>query len=118
MGGFYRPNAYRHADAWVGNTRRICDHPTGLGFPRERVFHTGNFVVDPTPDAEPQDVREVLAIPPDAAVIFSLGRFIERNGFADLLVAFARLLPPDGDRPAALVIAGDRPDRGLLEERS
>ena len=118
LGGFYRANAYRHADAWVGNTLGVCDHLTGLGFPRERVFHIGNFVADSVPDGEPENIREGLGISPESAVIFSLGRFVEKKGFADLLEAFARLLSLERGRRLILVVAGDGPDRGSLEERA
>jgi hypothetical protein len=37
LGGYYRPDAYRHADVWVGNTLGICDHLLRLGFPAERI---------------------------------------------------------------------------------
>jgi len=79
LGGFYRANAYRHADAWVGNTRGICDHLRDLGFPPKRVFHIGNFVADSTPEGYSKDVRESLGISPECTVIFSLGRFVEKK---------------------------------------
>ena len=115
--GVYRANAYRHADAWVGNTRGICDHLRGLGFPPKRVFHIGNFVADSTPEGYSKDVREALGISPECTVIFSLGRFVEKKGFVDLLEAFAHLLSIERGRPMVLVLAGDGPDRSILEER-
>lgn len=33
LGGYYRLDAYRHADVWVGNTRGICDYLIRSGFP-------------------------------------------------------------------------------------
>ena len=118
LGGVYRANAYRHADAWVGNTRGICDHLRGLGFPPKRVFHIGNFVADSTPEGYSKDVREALGISPECTVIFSLGRFVEKKGFVDLLEAFAHLLSIERGRPMVLVLAGDGPDRSILEERA
>lgn len=110
LGGYYRLNSYRHADAWIGNTRGICDYLLHSGFPPERVFHIGNFAesIEALPsDAERADARRALGVPPDALLLFSLGRFVPKKGFADLLHAFA-LLPAALDaRPLHLIIAGD-----------
>lgn len=118
LGGFYRINAYRHADAWVGNTVAVCDHLKGLGFPGERVFHIGNFVAGPASGSEDVDVRAELDIPSDSMVVFALGRFVEKKGFGDLLEAFARLSALESDRSMVLVLAGDGPLRGALEEQA
>ena len=118
LGGFYRANAYRHADAWVGNTRGICDHLIGLGFPRGRVFHIGNFVADSAPEGAPEDVRATLGISPESTLIFALGRFVEKKGFVDLLQAFSQLRSIEPERPMVLVIAGDGPDRSVLEQKA
>lgn len=118
LGGFYKiAGYYGHADAWVGNTRSICDYLQQQGMPAERVFHIGNFV----PSARAVALQEVAAwrqrlqLPPDAKVLFALGRLIEKKGFQDLLDAFASLpLSIDG-RPLVLVIAGDGGQRARLE---
>jgi glycosyltransferase involved in cell wall biosynthesis len=68
------------------------------------------------PPEERAALRARLGLPPDAQVLFSLGRLIAKKGFADLLEAFARLPAEPGGRPLRLVIAGDGPDRAALEE--
>jgi glycosyltransferase involved in cell wall biosynthesis len=110
LGGYYRPRSYRHADAWVGNTRGICDYLVQQGFPADRVFHISNFAEAPEPstDAAPaREARERLGIPDDALMLFALGRFRPSKGFVDLLDAFALLPREVGGRPLRLVIAGE-----------
>ncbi len=121
LGGFYKiAGYYEHADAWVGNTRSICDYLQQQGMPAERVFHIGNFV----PSARavvPQEItawRQRLNLPPDAKVLFALGRLIEKKGFQDLLDAFAALSPTVGGQPLVLVIAGDGNQRARLDAQT
>jgi glycosyltransferase involved in cell wall biosynthesis len=112
LGGFYKIDGYyRHAHAWIGNTRGICDYLVQSGLPAERVFQIGNFVPEPSPlSAERLPMlRTTYQIPSDAFVLFALGRLIEKKGFDDLLNALAKL-PTDHDgRPLILLIAGDGP---------
>ena len=120
LGGYYRIDGYyRHAHAWVGNTRDICDYLVKQRLPAERVFHIGNFV--PTPRAVSDDergqLRARLGLPRDAFVVFALGRLVEKKGFVDLIEAFAQLEPKVGDRPLMLLLAGDGPQRPALTER-
>ena len=117
LGGFYKIDGYyRHADAWVGNTRALCDYLIGQGLPASRIFHISNFV-DPPKTVNRQEVaklKEQLGIPPEALVLFALGRFIDIKGFDDLIEAFALLDPQYSGRPVHLVLAGDGPLRGKL----
>jgi glycosyltransferase involved in cell wall biosynthesis len=121
LGGYYKIDGYyRHAHAWVGNTRDICDFLLKHGLPRERVFHIGNFV--PPPRAvdvqERQALRASLGLPDDAFVIFALGRLVQKKGFQDLLEAFAQLQPQVHGRPLRLLIAGDGGCRDPLRQVS
>lgn len=119
LGGFYKIDGYyRHADAWVGNTREICDYMVKEGLPAGRVFHIGNFVDVPPAltAAGREEVRRSLGISSEALIVFALGRFIEKKGFQDLLSAFARLPAEFGGRPLMLVLAGDGPLRTELED--
>lgn len=118
LGGYYRPHAYRHADLWVGNTLGICDHLIRSGFPTDRVHHITNFV-EPVGDAEEHvsepPRREGTDVPGEARLVFALGRFVPKKGFADLLHAFARLPESISGRPVHLAIAGDGPLRHDLK---
>jgi glycosyltransferase involved in cell wall biosynthesis len=115
LGGYYRPNSYRHADLWIGNTRGICDHLVRSGFPADRVHHITNLV-EPAANADrlPHELpsRDGTDVPADASLIFALGRFVSRKGFGDLLRAFALLPASIGGRIVHLAIAGD----GVLRE--
>jgi len=109
LGGFYKIDGYyRHAHAWVGNTRAIADYLVGQGLPADHVFHIGNFVPDPRrySDAERSERRLGLRLPDEAWVLFALGRLIEKKGFQDLLAALARLPGEIAGRPWVTLIAG------------
>ena len=118
LGGFYKIDGYyRHANAWVGNTRELCDYLVRQGLPASRVYHIGNFVEPASPLLRRRERRNSdssLEIPAEAVVLFSLGRFIDIKGFDDLLAAFAGLAPEVQGRPLFLVIAGDGPLRQQL----
>ena len=112
LGGYYKIDGYyRHADAWVGNTRGLCDYLIQSGLPAARVYNIGNFVPDPEPcaDAELAALRARWRLPDEAIVLFTLGRFISIKGFDDMLQAFDKLPATVGNRPLYLIIAGDGP---------
>ncbi len=120
LGGYYRIDGYyRHAHAWVGNTRDICDYLLRERLPADRVFHIGNFVPAPrvVGAEERERLRALLGLPGDAFVVFALGRLVEKKGFVDLIEAFALLEPRLGPRPLRLLLAGDGPQRAALAER-
>lgn len=112
LGGYYKIDGYyRHAHAWVGNTRGLCDYLVQSGLPADRVFHIGNFVPDPVVATQAQlaGLRAEWQLPDGAWVLFTLGRLIDIKGFDDLLRAVA-LLPREIDgRPWVLLIAGNGP---------
>ncbi len=117
LGGFYKIDGYyRHADAWVGNTRAICDFLVKSGMPASRVHHIGNFVPDPVPvdDVRKTALRTEHRIPENAWVIFALGRLIPKKGFHDLFRALAKLPAEIGGREVVLLIAGDGPEMANL----
>lgn len=116
LGGYYDLKGYRHAHAWIGNTRGICDYLVREGLPATRVFHIGNFI-EPAPVPAAEDLaawRTRWQIPADARCIAAAGRLHPNKGFADLLDAFARLPDTVGGRPLVLAIAGDGPLRDDL----
>lgn len=108
LGGYYKLHGYRHVHAWIGNTAGICDYLRENGFPRERVFHIGNFV-EPAPVADPASTiatRQRFGIPEGALLITSAGRLHPVKGFSDLLQAFSALPSAIAGRPVHLLIAG------------
>lgn len=115
LGGYYNLKGYRHAHAWVGNTRGILDYLTAQGLPAARCAHIGNFVdaATRTPAVELERMRQSLGIAPDARIILGLGRFHANKGWSDLLDAFA-LLPDTG---LVLVMVGSGPLENALKQQ-
>lgn len=121
LGGYYKIDGYyRHAHAWIGNTKGLCDYLVKSGLPAEKVFHIGNFVPEPlaASPAETEALKRQWAIPEDAWVLFTLGRLIDIKGFDDLLEAFAALPGEIGGRPLVLLIAGTGPLEAGLKSLS
>lgn len=111
LGGYYPPKGYRHAHAWVGNTRGVCDYLIEHAFPRERVFRIGNFVAMPAPvdDDVLTELRRSLGVPAAAWVLLAVGRLHPVKGMTDLIAAFERIPASHAGRPPHLVIVGDGP---------
>ncbi len=112
LGGYYKVKGYyEHADAWVGNTRGLCDYLVSSGLPADRVYHIGNFVEQrPLPPPEQiSETRRSLGIPEQAIVLFSLGRFNYKKGFEDLIQAFKMVSAHVKTGELYLVVAGDGP---------
>ena len=118
LGEYYKIDGYyRHAHAWIGNTRGICDYLVNSGLPAKRVFHIGNFVPDPAPAdaASTAQARLQYGIRQDAWIIFSLGRLVDVKGFDDLLKALALLPKEIAGKPLLLLVAGDGPHAARLQ---
>jgi glycosyltransferase involved in cell wall biosynthesis len=109
LGGYYKLGGYRHAHAWVCNTKGLCDHLVRDGFPADRVFHIYNFLDLPVSgnDGEGVALRTSLGIPPDAWVLLTPGRFVPVKGHRFLLEALAGLPAEIAGRPLQLVMLGD-----------
>ncbi len=118
LGGYYDLKGYRHAHAWVGNTRGICDYLIRSGLPAARVAWIGNFAApaQTVGAAELQSLRQALGVTEDALVVVSVGRLHPVKGFEDLLAALARMPETIGERPLVLVIVGDGAQRQRLIE--
>lgn len=118
LGGYYKIDGYyEHADAWIGNTRGVCDYLVRQGLPARAVYHIGNFVPEREPPRDAAARTALLrrhTVPDDALILFTLGRFIDIKGFDDLLRALARLPASVHNRPLHLFIAGDGPLRESL----
>lgn len=118
LGGFYKIDGYyRHAHAWVGNTKAICDFLVKSGMPSQHVHHIGNFVPEPirVDDADKAALRSEFRVPENAWVIFALGRLIPKKGFHELLRAMACLPREISGRELVLMIAGDGPEMENLK---
>jgi glycosyltransferase involved in cell wall biosynthesis len=118
LGGYYKIRGYyEHANAWVGNTKGVCDYLVRCGLPADRVYLIGNFVDVPSPMSQEErfGLKRSCQIPEQAVVVFSLARFISIKGMDDLLSAFARLPREDHSRPIHLLLAGDGPLLPQLE---
>jgi len=120
LGGYYDLKGYRHAHAWVGNTRGICDYLIQHGLPAQRVFHIGNFVEPGAPLGVTEQAmhRHALGLPHDAWVVSAVGRLHPNKGMADLLDAFQLLPAQLAGRPLHLAIAGDGPLRAALHQHA
>ncbi|MGB5833870.1 MAG: glycosyltransferase [Thiohalocapsa sp.] len=117
LGGYYKLTPYRHADAWIGNTRGLCDWMVGQGLPAARVYHIYNFINAPRlrPKEEMAGLRTRLDIPEGAWVMAALGRLVPVKGHAGLLKALSRLPKHIAGRPWRFVLVGDGPLRAKLE---
>ncbi len=121
LGGFYKINGYfRHAHAWIGNTKGVCDYMVREGLPADRVYLIGNFVdiPEPFPAARVTALRRSIGVAEDALIVFSLARFIRKKGIEDLLTAFSKLPAEINNRPLRLVIAGTGPGESSLQKLS
>ena len=116
LGGFYRVDGYRHADAWVGNTRGICDYLVREGCASRRVFHIGNFVdVPPAADAEQcAALRAAIGLGQGERMLLCVARLHPNKGVSVLLDAL-RLIDEPG---VLLVVVGDGPLRGTLRSHA
>lgn len=111
LGGYYKLNGYRHAHAWVCNTKALCDYLIKGGFDSRRVYYIPNFVDEPISrdDDKIQELHERFGIPKDAMVLLNAGRFMEVKGHRYLLQAFADLKKEVAGRPIYLVLLGHGP---------
>lgn len=117
LGGYYNLKGYRHAHAWVGNTRGIRDYLTAHGLPADRVHTVGNFV-DPPARLAPATLdalRHQLGLD-GCRILLGLGRLHPYKGWADLLRAFARLPATHQGAPLHLLMVGDGPLRKELAQ--
>jgi len=118
LGGYYKLDGYRHAHAWIGNTRGIRDYLLQAGFPADRVFHIYNFADLPAPGAAPAGLKSRLGIPEEAWVLMTPGRFVPFKGHRFLLDALARLPESVAGRPVWQVILGDGPLKADLHRQA
>lgn len=115
LGGYYKLSGYRHADAWVCNTRGLCDYLIKSGFDSRAVYLIPNFVDEPISRDEEviSSLRREFGIPEHALVLLNAGRFMEVKGHRYLLQAFAGLKKEFAGRTPYLLLLGNGP---LFEE--
>jgi len=120
LGGYYSPKGYRHAHAWIANTRGIRDYLVAQGFASERVFHIGNFV-EPARHMELaalDQIRLDWEIEANAWVVVCLGQLHRNKAFDVMLDAISRLPEYIQSRPLRLLIVGDGPERDALQAQA
>ena len=120
LGGYYRIPQYRHAHAWIGNTRALCDWMMQQGLPVQRVFHIDNFADEALPrdEARIEALRTRIGAQASDWLMLHPARFVWFKGHANLLAAFARLPSEiDGRRPR-LILLGDGGLRQQLETQA
>ncbi len=120
LGGYYNLKGYRHAHAWVGNTKGIENYLLQAGLPAEQVCHIGNFAGEANPVSQKAfaTLRNQFGIPHNARCLVGIGRLHVNKGWADLLDAFSRLPAELDSRPLWLVMVGDGPLNGILRAQA
>lgn len=120
LGGYYDLSAYRHADAWIGNTHQLCDWMVSQGLPAQRVYQIYNFVDPPglRPEREIAELRAALALDADERVLLSMGRLVPVKGQRYLLDALARLPAEIDGRRWRLLMLGDGPLQQALRQQA
>lgn len=120
LGGYYKLDPFRHAHAWIGNTRGLCDWMIKGGLPAKRVFHITNFA-DPAAPPDPMamaTIRDQIDAQDDDWLMVHPGRFVPVKGHANLLEAFARLPAELAGRRLRLILLGDGGMRPALEAQA
>ena len=119
LGGYYKLTPFRHAHAWIGNTKGLCEWMIAGGLPARDVHHITNFA-DPAKPADPErlaELRQALAVQPEDWLMVTAGRLIDVKGHATLIEAL-RLLPAELDgKRLRLILLGDGPLREALEKQ-
>jgi len=120
LGGYYNLKGYRHAHAWVGNTRGIARYLVERGLPENRCFYIGNFVDTSVPASIDvlNGLRAEYRIPEQARLLLGLGRFHPNKGWSDLLDAFARLPAQTDGRALHLLMVGSGPLDAELRQQA
>ncbi len=120
LGGYYKLDGYRHAHAWIANTRGLCDYLVRQGFPHDRVFQIYNFA-EPVRAVDPQALEALgqqLALQPDDLLLLTPGRFVPVKGQRTLLEALARLPASLAGRRLRLAMLGDGPLLPALRQQA
>lgn len=120
LGGYYKVDPFRHAHAWIGNTRGLCDWLVQQGLPAARVFQIYNFA-DPPIIPDPASVaarRREIAAQPDDLLLLTAGRLIDVKGHRFLIDALARLPASIAGRRVRLLMLGGGPLLAELRDQA
>lgn len=115
LGGYYHPRYFRHAHGWVTVTEGLREWMLQQGFPADRIQYIRNFIPVLPKGTPPPFTRAQLGIPDDALLVVSMGRFIDKKGYQDLVPAFASLGNAIAGRPLHLLLMGRGPQQKELE---
>jgi len=121
-GGKYRAMrfALMHADQVIANSEHTRDTLRDMGVAPGKItlIYPGVDVAVFKPGLDTSGLRENLGIPPDAKLVFSVGRLSRRKGFDQVIRAIARLRK--GGMNVHYVLAGTGEDwdylAGLIKE--
>lgn len=105
LGHYYDLKYYRHADAWIGITKGICDHLVRGGMDAANIVQIPNFA-DETPVSAYQRSDFVAGNEP---LLLAAGRLHHHKGFDVLLKAMPAI--PNG----ILLLAGGGPEEKALK---
>lgn len=108
LGGYYKASHFAATDYYSTITPDIRRHLIEAGIPAVKIRHINNFA-ELEADGVPVS-RAALDTPGDAPLLLALGR-LHRAKAMDVLMEAVKLVPG-----AYLWIAGEGPDRALLEE--
>jgi len=117
---------YNWLDRWsLPNADRVvtvCDafakQLVKMGVPRERI-HVQHNSIRPEPAVNVEEMRALrrqLGMKEGVRMILAVGRLSKEKAQIDLLRAFKKLSDTQAESDARLVIVGDGPERGPLEE--
>lgn len=115
-GGKYKAMrfALRHADQVIANSEHTRDTLLEMGIDAARItiIYPGVDVSVFKPGLDTTGLRESLGIPPDARLVFSVGRLSRRKGFDQVIRAVAQLR--ESSMSVHYVLAGIGEDRDYL----
>lgn len=120
LGGYYKLDPFRHAHAWIGNTKGLCDWMIQGGLPADRVFHLTNFA-DPAkvvPQTELDALRRRIHHRAEDWLMITAGRLIDVKGHRFLIDAMSRLPAEINGRRPRLIVLGDGSLRHALQHQA
>ncbi len=109
--------ALRAAACAVGVSRPMVEALVSLGAARDRAVEVRNG--DDRATFYPGDklaARRELGLPEHGRIITFVGRLSREKGVHELLEALPQVAAAGGDEPTTLVMVGDGPARGMLEQ--